>query len=79
MTGRLLAIRVARWDVSISTVVLGGSIVFTSSSLSGRCMSQSAGGGLAATLGPLPITVGPNGDAWFTMSSATKIATLQLR
>ncbi len=34
---------------------------------------------LAATLGPLQITVTPNGDPWYTMPSATKIATQQLR
>jgi streptogramin lyase len=29
--------------------------------------------------GPFEITVAPNGDPWYTMMAANKIATLQLR
>jgi streptogramin lyase len=29
--------------------------------------------------GPFGITVAPNGDPWYTMMAANKIATLQLR
>ena len=29
--------------------------------------------------GPFEITVSPNGDPWYTMMAASKIATLQLR
>ena len=60
-----------------------GSIWFTQTTKGNIAKLDNAGviteGKVVKGSGPFGITVAPNGDPWYTMMAANKIATLQLR